>query len=247
MDEEPEKNEEIEKENNNETKDKKKKEISNKKVIIISLLIIALIFVVCFVYLHIDDQSVNPNYRYDAKPIIYLYPEEETSLIVKLGNPEKLTCSYPKYKETGWNVTAYSDGTLVDNETKRTLYALYWEGLNTQNIEFNEGFCVKEEDTIKFLEEKLAILGLNEKEAEEFIVYWLPKMEKNDYNLIRFASMEEIESIMPLEFSVKPDTLIRVLMEYKPVEEFVEVPEQKLKTPTREGFVAVEWGGTEVK
>lgn len=26
----------------------------------------------------------------------------------------------------------------------------------------------------------------------------------------------------------------------------IEVPEQKLETPTREGFVAVEWGGTEI-
>ena len=47
-------------------------------------------------------------------------------------------------------------------------------------------------DVIKFLEEKLGILGLTEREAEEFIVYWLPLMEKNKYNYIRFETLEEI-------------------------------------------------------
>ena len=43
-------------------------------------------------------------------------------------------------------------------------------------------------------EEKLAILGLNEREAEEFIIYWLPKLESNKYNYIRFATEEEIRN-----------------------------------------------------
>jgi len=181
-----------------------------------------------------------------AKPIIYLYPQEETELSVKLGCHEKVTCSYPKY-EDGWNVVAKPDGTLIDLDTGRSLYALYWEGINTMKSEMKEGFVVKGSDTIKFLEEKLEILGLNEREAEEFIVYWLPKLEANKYNYIRFATMEEINEDMPLEFSVKPDTLIRVLMEFKGLDEYIEVPEQKLETPERKGFVVVEWGGTELK
>ena len=36
------------------------------------------------------------------------------------------------------------------------------------------------------------MLGLNDREAEEFIVYWLPKLEENKYNLIRFETAEEI-------------------------------------------------------
>ena len=48
---------------------------------------------------------------------------------------------------------------------------------------------------------------------------------------------------MPLEFSVTPDTIIRILMQYKPLNSKVEVAEQILETPERNGFVAVEWGG----
>ena len=36
-------------------------------------------------------------------------------------------------------------------------------------------------------------------------------------------------------------------MTYKGLDRKIEVEEQKLETPEREGFVAVEWGGTEIK
>lgn len=185
---------------------------------------------------------VNP-----AKPIIYLYPTEETKVSVKLGNIEKVSCIYPEYND-GWNVIAKPNGDLRDLNTGRNLYALYWEGKNI-NVEHNEeeGFVVKGEDTTKFLEEKLEMLGLTQREAEEFIIYWLPKMQNNKYNFIRFETKEEIEEYMPLEITPKPDTLIRVMMEFKELDEKIEVKEQKLETPKREGFVAVEWGGTEIK
>ena len=52
---------------------------------------------------------------------------------------------------------------------------------------------------------------------------------------------------MPLEFSKEPDSLIRVLMQFKRLDEYMEVKEQKLEAPNRTGFVAVEWGGSELK
>ena len=99
----------------------------------------------------------------------------------------------------------------------------------------------------KFLEEKLAILGLTSREAEEFIIYWLPILEANKYNYIRFATLEEIEANMPLEITPTPDTVIRVIMTFKGLKKPINVEEQKLTTPVRNGFVAVEWGGAEIK
>lgn len=180
------------------------------------------------------------------KPIIYLYPETETEVTVKLGKYNNITCIYPEYND-GWNVCAQPDGNLIDLNTGRNLYSLYWEGINDVKCNYDSGFVVKGCDTIKFLEEKLSILGLTDREAEEFIIYWLPKMQNNKYNYIRFATMDEINEIMPLYFSVEPDTLIRVLMEFKPLKEYIDIPEQELITPIRKGFVVVEWGGTELK
>ena len=208
-------------------------------------------YIECYSTLEIR-QIENPDTReeyppYIDKPIIYLYPTEDTEVSVKLSNADSLTCSYPKY-ENSWKVLAKSNGELKDLNTDRELYALYYE--NESNVEFKvekDGFVVKGEDSASFLEEKLAKLGLTEKEAEEFIVYWLPKMEANKYNYIRFATPEEIEKNMALEINPNPDTTIRVLMTFKGLENPIEVEEQELVTPERVGFVAVEWGGTEIK
>ena len=214
------------------------------------MVIITIICVLITIGLGIYYYNLNNTYRFSGyiesmKPIIYLYPTSQTEVEVRLGNPEKLSCSYPKYTN-GWKVLANPDGKLVDLNTGKKLYSLYWEGHGTASYNFNEGFVVKGEDTAKFLEEKLSILGLNEYEAEEFIVYWLPKMQNNKYNFIRFATKDEINEYMPIEFSVEPDTLIRVLMQYKKLEKPIDVKEQILLTPERNGFVAVEWGGSEI-
>lgn len=96
------------------------------------------------------------------------------------------------------------------------------------------------------MEEKLSILGLTERESDEFIIYWLRKLENNKYNYIRFDREEDINNYMPLEITPTPDTIIRVYMEYIPLDEYVEVQEQTLNTPVRAGFSVVEWGGTKI-
>ena len=183
--------------------------------------------------------------NFALKPIIYIYPEEEKEVTIKVKNPEKLTCTYPKYVD-GWNVLAKPNGEIVDLKTNRKLYALYWEGLNTTKHSFEEGFIVEGDNVSKFLEEKLEILGLNEREAEEFIVYWLPLMEKNKYNYIRFETMKEIEDNMQLEIMPKPETLIRINMEFKAIRKPIDIREQKLEKVERKGYTVVEWGGTKI-
>jgi hypothetical protein len=181
------------------------------------------------------------------KPIIYLYPENPTNVSVKLGNPSNLTVSYPQYND-GWDVFARPDGALTDNRTGRQLYSLYWEGKNGTYGVTDEGFIVTSEDAAIFLENKLAILGLNARESEEFIVYWLPEMKKNSYNYVRFATREEVDSYMPLQISPNPDNVIRVMMILKGLDTPIKIDEQVLDpTPARDGFTVVEWGGTIVK
>ena len=178
-----------------------------------------------------------------GKPIIYLYPEKEMDVEVKLGNIDGVTTIYPKYNN-GWKVKASPDGTLINKDNGRKLYSLYWEGKNYPVKVEREGFVIKGEDTAKFLEEKLEILGLNEIESEEFIIYWLPKMEHNKYNYIRFATREKIDKYMPLEINPKPDTVIRIMMEFKGLNEKINVKEQKLIREKRQGFTIIEWGGS---
>ncbi len=200
-------------------------------------------------------ENVNVGYEFESyndefvayKPIIYLYPIEDTQVSVKLKYNDNITVSYPKYSR-GWNVLAKTNGTIIDLVTNKNLYALYYESKNTVDFEIEkDGFVVKGENVATFLEEKLAILGLNERETEEFIIYWLPILQENEYNYIRFATIDQINENMPLDITPNPDTIIRVLMTYKGLENPIEIEEQQLITPERNGFVAVEWGGTEIK
>lgn len=178
-----------------------------------------------------------------AKPIIYLYPEEKTPVSVKLDLKGELTHSYPKYQD-GWKVLANPDGTLLDAEQKE-YYALYWEGNNSQSFDVKDGFVVPSDETAAFLEESLAILGLNRREANEFIVFWLPVLERNPYNLIHFAS-DQYEEMAELTIEPKPETVIRVMMVYRPLSEPIDIPLQDLNKlrKDRKGFTVVEWGGS---
>ena len=180
------------------------------------------------------------------KPIIYLYPEKDTVCTVKLDLNGEITCSYPECKECGWeNFIAKPDGTLVFPDGSE-YYALYWEGKGTTDLDMTTGFCIKGSDTVEFLSDILSKLGLSNREAKEFIIYWLPRMQNNAYNLISFQTSAYTDSAK-LMVSPTPDTVIRVFMAYMPLENSVEIAPQTIVTPERNGFVVVEWGGSEVK
>jgi len=182
-----------------------------------------------------------------AKPIIYIYPTVETEVAVKLDFDGKLTHTYPYYNaEKGWKVKASPDGTLIDSETGKEYYALFWEGDGNASARPETGFVIKGSETAAFLEEKLKLLGLNRREANEFIVYWLPKMENNAYNFIHFAQESYTESAV-LDISPTPETLIRVFMLFKPLNSVKKVNIQELESVKRKGFTVVEWGGSEIE
>jgi len=175
------------------------------------------------------------------KPVLYLYPEEETEITVKLELRGELTCTYPAYRDE-WRVTASPDGTLTDADGRK-YYCLYWEGDLETSYDFTRGFCVKGEDTAAFLEDTLAKIGLSERESNEFILYWLPQMEENPYNLISFQTAAYTDAA-ELAITPVPDSLLRVFMAWKPLTQKAEIEAQEFTEFERIGFTAVEWGGT---
>lgn len=178
------------------------------------------------------------------KPVIYLYPQKTAEVSVKLPLNGQLTCTYPTYTN-GWHVTAQPDGTLTDSAGMTYNY-LYWEGSVQAQWDISQGFCVPGNETAAFLETTLAQLGLNRKEANEFIIYWLPLMQDNPYNIISFQTQAYTDAA-PLQISPCPDTLIRVFMTWQATDTYCQLLPQKLTAPEREGFTVVEWGGTEIK
>ena len=179
------------------------------------------------------------------KPVIYLYPTEEMLVSIALKLNGALTCTYPAYRN-GWEIIARPDGTLTDPVTGRQYYCLYWEGITDTKYDLSRGFVVADEETAPFLEETLTTLGLTEREANEFIIYWLPRMEGNAYNLITFQTDVYTENAK-LTISPKPDSMLRVFMAYQALEEPIEIEAPTIKPFEREGFCVVEWGGAEVE
>lgn len=174
------------------------------------------------------------------KPILYLYPTTTEKIQIKLEKDNLIKTSYPKYNK-GWEVIASPDGNLQINN--KNYYGLYWDEKNMQKTNFKTGFYVEKEEALNFLEEKLAIIGLNEREANEFIIYWLPVLERNEKSLIYFELTEEREQHNKLNINPKPDSLLRIVIHIKRVNKKTTIKEEYLPTFERKGFVAVEWGG----
>lgn len=184
-----------------------------------------------------------------AKPVIYLYPEQETKVNVQLTFNGTLTSTYPTLPPEGWTVTAQPDGTLTDEEGRSYRY-LFWEGVADVDWKQDSGFLVKAEDAREFLEQSLTQLGLNELEQNDFITYWLPKLEKNGESFVTFAAEQYTDNAV-LTVTPQPDSVLRVQMLISKVDDsnraaFQKLPEQELPRFEREGFVLVEWGGTDL-
>ena len=201
--------------------------------IIISLCIIIDLFL-------IFSNIIYPRIKAD-KPVLYLYPETEMNVEVKFAKPELLITTYPKYVDS-WNVKVLPSGDMYDQNGKY-YYALYWEEIITNKYNFNEGFYVEKDNAIEFLEEKLSILGLNDKERNEFIMYWLPILEQNQKSLVYFETTESLQKENELIINPKPDSLLRIRMHVKKINHKIEIKEQELLHFERKGFTAVEWGG----
>ena len=68
-------------------------------------------------------------------------------------------------------------------------------------------------------------------------------MENNKKNLVYFELTNEREQYNRLNIEPKPDSLLRVNIHIKKVNEKVQIPKQKLTSFNRYGFTVVEWGG----
>ena len=177
------------------------------------------------------------------KPVIYLYPEEPMDISVELKLKEsKFTTVYPKFtKKNTWNVHAETDGTISIKGKKYP--QLFWEAESYDLPDSNEGFVVTDKDAESFLEEKLDLLGLNEKEKTDFITFWLPVLLKNKLSLCTFQTKKFFDT-MVLNVTPKPDSMIRIFLSIVKLDKPVNIKEQKLQSVERKGFTVVEWGGS---
>ncbi len=208
-----------------------------------------------------DDNTVTePDYGIGGgkrKPAIYIYGED-TRVHVELElKDDEMSVLWPAAEQNGnaysWDVTAAENGTLTDSEGTEYSY-LFWETDSYDMVSFEKGFCVPGSDTAEFLWTELKEIGLSDKEANEFIVYWLPLMQDNDYNLISFEGLDASDDYnrdyalrVTDENGKAADSMLRVMMIWKALDEPEDIEPQSFTGFERSGLTVVEWGGSEVK
>ncbi|ETR68954.1 MAG: hypothetical protein OMM_04251 [Candidatus Magnetoglobus multicellularis str. Araruama] len=178
-----------------------------------------------------------------VEPMIYLYPESELGISIKFGEELTIDQSYPMYND-GWNVIANPLGMIKNISDGKTYDKLFWEGRSYIIKTPEKGFLVSQSNLEVFLYSTLPKMNLNQKETDDFINAWLPKFPSSPYYFITFIHQYIIDILAPITITPKPDTIIRVLMDYRPLNEPIDV--EMFKFPPkieRKGFVVVEWGG----
>ena len=188
------------------------------------------------------------------KPVIYLYPEKEEEISIELNAIGDLTFTYPKY-ENGWLVTATPDGVISDQNGKSYPY-LFWEAEQKEltyleNEGSLSGFVVQKKEVVSFLEKQLSDIGLNDKEAVDFITFWGPILQKNEYALVQFLIDEDYNyKIGTIKTQPKMQTVKRVYIlcsEISSLDNAPDVLPQKFVPFERIGSTLVEWGGREIR
>lgn len=183
-----------------------------------------------------------------AKPVIYIYPTEKTEIDLELNFKGELLTTFPKY-DKNWDVIAEQNGQIFDKKTNRYYSSLFWDGtidFPEEHYKYDDGFIVPKEKLTEFFIEKLGYIGLNNQETNDFIQYWLPILERNKYNFIHFLVNEKCNEIADLKVNPKPETSIRIYMEFYGLENYINCNEQQLPKTERKGFTIIEWGGADV-
>lgn len=193
-------------------------------------------------YMQFTDINVIPAAE-KCKPVIYLYPEEETDISVEVVPRGGFSLTIPEYGD-GWNVRATPEGVITNHEDNQEYPYLFWEGFGSPGYRMHDrGFVLRREEIACRLPILLHDLGLRGKEIDDFMEYWQPRLTQKPYYYITFMPQEEFEKEAPLSIEPKPDTVIRVFMDYEGLDAPIPVIQQQLSAPVRKGFTVIEWGG----
>ncbi len=174
-----------------------------------------------------------------GKPVVYLYPTKETNFKVKVG--AQVTKSDPEYLG-GWEGVAKPNGQLTVGG--KDYPNLFWEGKGVgmyPNIDF--GRLVERENIKSEISRDLSHMGLNSQEISDFNAYWLDKMPQSKYIRLSWLANNELDKLAPLYISPKPESVIRVFLDFAGYNEAINLTHQTLPKFERKGYTAVEWGG----
>lgn len=173
------------------------------------------------------------------KPNIYIYPQKEVELEVKLIFPTggSVIESIPEYG-TGWNVFVEKSG-LIEGQYR----FLYYESRVPNLFQYESGWIVKQENLESFFKENMKLCGFVNTEINDFIEYWIPKLNNAEEYLLYPQFEKDISRVINLQVSERPESLLRLFYVIKENTNKIKyLKKPSLRTFERKGFTVVEWG-----
>ncbi|MBL7073916.1 carboxypeptidase regulatory-like domain-containing protein [candidate division KSB1 bacterium] len=172
------------------------------------------------------------------KPNIYLYPSVTMRITVRLDFkvPGAVIQSEPHYAGS-WSIWVQPGG-KIDGQYDY----LFYEAQMAAVPHTEEGWCVAREDLGPWFDEKLIELGFNEGESNDFIEYWMPNLPEADFYLVYPQNRSVLDSIIALDITPNPDSILRYWFYIETKDIPVEMPEPPTDSFIRQGFTVVEWG-----
>ena len=186
-----------------------------------------------------DDYIVLVEAQID-KPNIYIYPKEQMNLDVNIDFPHggEVTTSIPEYG-SGWNDLDVDPSGKINDE----FTFLFYESQNPDLCQYNKGWIIAQEDLELFFVKNMIATGFNEQEITDFTEYWIPILNDYPYYAIYPQYKEQLDRIIQLNFSQKPDNILRLIYNLKGLQDNnLVLQEPEIPKFNREGFFVVEWG-----
>jgi hypothetical protein len=170
---------------------------------------------------------------------LYLYPSSPIKVTVKVGRP--VFNSNLAYQD-GWEVVALPNGTMITSAG--LLDKITYDYAAPISIP-QEGYVVPRTQLTDLLTTYATTLGLNPRESSDFISHWEKTVPTTyPYIFVSHYQGKDAQEILPLDIEPKPDTLLQLVMVFKPLSTIYTLPSKPiLPFPPRAGFTAVEWSG----
>jgi len=172
------------------------------------------------------------------KPNIYLYPQKQIDICLSIEFPKggKVVKSIPVYSK-GWCVSVNESG-KIDGEYDY----LFYESEQTNMFQLEKGWCIDQYELTSFFEKNMKDYNFSKSEINDFIEYWIPKMDKTPYYVIYPQTKEIINKSNQLKFSIEPDNIFRLFYFIEESEKYRKIDKPTITPIERKGFHVVEWG-----
>ena len=149
-----------------------------------------------------------------------------------------MTESIPEYG-SGWDVFVETTGRI-----DRKYEYLFYEASIHDLPSFNTGWCFYNEDLPVELRTILLEIGLNDKEADDFLEYWLEYLAEYEYYSVYPVFNRSLDQYVELHVTPEPDAQLRFWLFFEGSTDFRALPDQAVPAFQRGSTTVVEWGGT---